>query len=147
MNLKDYLQERGYTRIKLKMLKSNHFEMKVTVNGKKGRFILDTGASNSCIDQDRQEDFLMEVQETDVKVTGAGATEMDSRISSENSLKIGKFKLKKTAIVLFNLTHVNSGLASMDVDPIDGIIGTDILKKAKAVIDYDKKNLYLKLSK
>ena len=28
--------------------------------------------------------------------------------------------------------------------PVDGIIGADILKRAKAIIDYDKKYLYLK---
>ena len=28
--------------------------------------------------------------------------------------------------------------------PVDGIIGADILKKVKAIIDYDKKYLYLK---
>lgn len=147
MTLKEFLLEQNYTMTKLKMLKSNHFEMKATINGKKGRFILDTGASNSCIDEDLKDDFMLDVKETEVKVTGAGASEMDSQISVDNKLKIGRWKLPKTAIVLFNLTHVNNGLASMNVKPIDGIIGTDILKKGKAVIDYDKKNLYLKLSK
>jgi len=36
-------------------------------------------------------------------------------------------------------------LVSHDSKPIDGIIGADILKKGKAIIDYEKRELYLKL--
>ena len=36
-------------------------------------------------------------------------------------------------------------LINHNAEPVDGIIGADILKKGKAVIDYEKKYLYLKL--
>lgn len=144
MTLKDFLSEQGYSRIKLKLLKSNHFEMRATINGVKGRFILDTGASNTLIDQQLGEEFKLKIKKADVKVTGAGATDMDSQISTANHLKIGKWSNRRSMIVLFNLTHVNTGLAVNDVEPIQGIIGTDVLKKAGAVIDYEKKYLYLK---
>jgi len=39
---------------------------------------------------------------------------------------------------------VNQALIAHNALPVDGIIGADILKKAKAVIDYNKKCLYLK---
>ena len=145
MLLKNFLEEQGYTRIKLKLLKTNHFEMKATINGVKGRFILDTGASNTLVSETSFEQFKLKVEDSDVKVTGAGASNMDSQVSKKNSLAIGKWKAERAVIVLFNLTHVNKGLSSLDVEPIDGIIGTDILKKAKAIIDYEKKYLYLKL--
>lgn len=47
--------------------------------------------------------------------------------------------------VLFNMTHINKALTNHNAVPVDGIIGADILKKGKALIDYDKKYLYLKL--
>ena len=40
--------------------------------------------------------------------------------------------------------HVNAALAEFNAIPVNGIIGADILKKGKAIIDYDKKCLYLK---
>ena len=40
---------------------------------------------------------------------------------------------------------MNTGLINHNADPVDGIIGADILKKGKAIIDYEKKYLYLKL--
>ncbi len=143
--LKDFLIEQGYTKIKLKLLKTNHFEMKAKINGVPGRFILDTGASNTLVNASHVDLFKLNVEESDVKVTGAGASNMDSKISKKNKLKIGNWSTDKTVLVLFNLSHVNTGLTSLDVEPVDGIIGTDVLRKAKAIIDYEKKYLYLKL--
>ncbi|NNF73727.1 MAG: clan AA aspartic protease [Flavobacteriaceae bacterium] len=145
MKLKSFLKKKNYTRIKLKRLKSDHFAMTASINGIKGRFILDTGASNTLVDDNPSNTFKLNIDETDVKVTGAGAVNMDSKISKKNKLKIGKWSSKKSIIVLFNLTHVNSGLDHLEIDPIDGIIGTDVLKKGKAIIDYRKNSLYLKL--
>lgn len=45
MNLDHILLRKGYIKIKLKKINTNHFELKVTLNGVKGRFIIDTGAS------------------------------------------------------------------------------------------------------
>ena len=69
---------------------------------------------------------------------------MESFLSKKNTIKIGKWEQQKIMLVLFNLTHVNEGLVKHNAKPVDGIIGADILKKGKAIIDYDKKYLYLK---
>ena len=144
-NLKDFLLDKGYTRIKLHLTKTNHFEIKVSLNGEKGLFILDTGASNSCVGFEAIENFKLKAKNSEIKAAGAGATDMTTQISKKNKLKIGKWKKDKVALILFNLTHVNTALISHNSQPVDGIIGADILKKSKAIIDYDKKHLYLKL--
>ena len=144
-NLQDFLLNKGYTKIKMYLTKTNHFEIKVTLNGVKGLFILDTGASNSCVGFEAAETFNLKAKDSEIKAAGAGAIDMSTQISKKNRLKIGRWKKDKIALILFNLTHVNTALVSHDARPVDGIIGADILKKAKAVIDYQKKHLYLKL--
>lgn len=143
--LKDFLLDEGYTKTKLKLTKTNHFEIKASINGVKGLFILDTGASSSCVGFEAIETFKLKAKDSEIKAAGAGATDMLTQIAKKNKLKIGKWKKDKVALILFNLTHVNTALASYNSKPVDGIIGADILKKGKAVIDYDKKYLYLKL--
>lgn len=142
--LKAILEKQGFIPIKLRFTKTNHFELKADINGVKGYFILDTGASSSCIGIDRVENFKLNIETSDVKAAGAGATEMETHISKKNIIKIGRWKKKKVTLVLFNLVHVNTALINHDAKPVDGIIGADILKKAEAVIDYKKKYLYLK---
>ncbi len=123
---------------------TNHLELNAEINGVKGRFILDTGASNSCVGLDLIERFKLISEESEVKAAGAGATDMETHKSGNNSLKIGKWKANECDLVLFDLAHVNTALKQHDADEVDGIIGADILEEGKAFIDYNKKALYLK---
>lgn len=143
--LQDFLLKQGYTKIKLHLTKTNHFEIIAKINGVKGLFILDTGASNSCVDFDTASLFKLKVEESDIKAAGAGATDMKTQTSEKNKFTIGKWKDSKAVLVLFSLTHVNTALTAHHSKAVHGIIGADILKKGKAIIDYEKKYLYLKL--
>jgi len=145
MSLHQFLSKKGYTKIKLHYTKTNHLELKAKINGVKGKFILDTGASNSCIDFTFVEKFNLQAEDSEVKAAGAGAIDMQTKVSKRNSIKIGKWSSKRASIILFDLTHVNTALANHDSGVVHGIIGADILKKAKAIIDYNKKYLYIKL--
>ncbi len=144
--LQSFLTRRGYTRAKLHLTKTNHFEIIAKINGIKGTFIVDTGASNSCVGFESVELFKLDAEESEVKAAGAGAIDMETKLSQKNHLKIGKWNYDKLVLVLFNLTHVNTALVNHNSKPVHGIIGADILKKGKAVIDYDRKYLYLKLN-
>ena len=60
MKLDGFLKKQKYTRIKLKRLKSDHLALKASINGVKGRFILDTGASNTLVDDKHAKLFKLE---------------------------------------------------------------------------------------
>ncbi len=129
-------------------MKTNHLELSAKINGVKGRFILDTGASNTCIGLNFAEKFNVISKESDVKASGAGGTmEMETHISEKNKLKIGKWKTKKSKLVLFDLQHINDALKHHNEEEVNGIIGADILEKGKVIIDYNKNILYLKKPK
>ena len=143
-SLNKILKSKKYISIPLVLTETNHFEIKAKINGVSGRFILDTGASNTCVGIDKADQFKLVSKSSEIKAAGAGATEMETFVSDKNRLELGKWKSKKQQIVLFDLIHVNEALIAHQALPVDGIIGSDVLKKAKAVIDYGKKKLYLK---
>lgn len=144
MKLRKLLEDKGYSSIKLNNINTNHFELKLKLNGVSGRFILDTGASNSCVDIHSAELFDLVVEDSETKAAGAGAVGMETKIAKGNLLKISNWKYKDFDIVLLDLGHVNKALTDHDAEEIHGIIGADVLKKGKAIIDYKKKRLYLK---
>ena len=144
-SLKKFLQTKKYTPIPLVLTTTNHFEVGAKINDIYGRFILDTGASNTCIGMDKIEFFNLISEASEIKAAGAGATEMKTLVSKKNKVQLGNWKKNKQKIVLFDLIHVNKALIAHNTLPVDGIIGADILKKGKAIIDYNKKRLYLKL--
>lgn len=138
------LKKKGFIKIKLKKIATNHLQLKAKINGVKGNFILDTGASNSCVGLDSIEYFKLEAKESETKAAGAGAIDMETKQSENNRLKVSKWITKKCNLVLFDLTHVNTALQQHNAKEVHGIIGADILQKGKAFIDYNKKYLYLK---
>jgi hypothetical protein len=69
---------------------------------------------------------------------------METKISSKNNIEINQWKYKNFSIVLLDLTHVNTALTEHHAEAVDGIIGADILEKGNAIINYEKKCLYLK---
>lgn len=142
-SLKIFLKTKKFTRIPLVLTATNHFEVSAKINGISGRFILDTGASNTCIGIDKITFFNLISEASEIKAAGAGATEMETLISNKNKVQLGNWKKKKQKIVLFDLVHVNEALTAHQALPVDGIIGADILKKGKAIIDYGKNYLYL----
>ncbi len=143
-SLYGFLKNKGYSRVPLRLTETNHFEITAKINGVEGRFILDTGASSTCVGFDDMELFKLLVEDSNVKASGAGATDMRTQVSKKNVLEIGFWKRERIGIILFDLTHVNTALEQYNVLPVQGIIGADILKKGKAVIDYNRKYVYLK---
>lgn len=142
--LSTFLKHAGYVRIPLELTATNHLEVDATVNGISGRFILDTGASNTCVGLDKGDHFKLITRDSEVKAAGAGATNMETQISKSNTIAIGTWEAKRRDIILFDLSHVNEALTMHDAEPVDGILGADILKKGKVIIDYNRKVLYLK---
>ncbi|WP_224485025.1 retropepsin-like aspartic protease family protein [Robertkochia aurantiaca] len=146
-SLKNFLLEKGYTAVPLTLTNTNHFEVEVIINDIQGRFIVDTGASSTCIGRDCIEHFDLIAEDSDIRAAGAGATNMVTQIAKKNSLKIGDWQRKKVKFVLFDLTHVNAALTMHNALPVHGILGADILSRSRSIIDYKGKKLYLKNSK
>ncbi|WP_298502247.1 retropepsin-like aspartic protease [uncultured Maribacter sp.] len=143
-SLKNFLEKKKYTKVPLTLTATNHFEITAKLNNITGRFILDTGASNTCVGFDKMEFFNLTSKASKIKAAGAGATNMETLISTKNKIEILDWQMHKLKLVLFDLQHVNEALTSHNALPVDGIIGADVLKKAKAIIDYKKKCVYLK---
>ena len=142
-NLHEILKKSNYKKIKFKVSKTQHLLLKATVNGVKGNFILDTGASNSCVGFAEVDYFNLSAKKSKTKAAGAGATGMFTQLAKDNSLKIGRWKTTAFHLVIFDMTHVNEALQQHKAKPVHGIIGADILLEGKAIIDYFNHCLYL----
>lgn len=142
-NLQDLLKDSGYKKMAFKVSKTQHLLIKATINGVKGNFILDTGASNSCIGFEQVDYFNVNAKASNTKAAGAGATGMETQIGKNITLQIGRWKTKNLHLVIFDLTHVNLALTQYKAKPVHGIIGADVLLEGKAIIDYYNHCLYL----
>jgi predicted aspartyl protease len=138
------LKKEQYKKINFKVSKTQHLQIKASINGVKGNFILDTGASNSCVDFESITLFQLTAGKSKTKAAGAGATGMLTQIAKNNKLQIGTWKKEGFHLVVFDLSHVNEALTQYKAKPVHGIIGADVLLAGKGIIDYYNHCLYLK---
>ena len=143
-DFQNILKKNNYKKIAFKVSKTQHLLIKATLNGIKGNFILDTGASNTCVGYESIEKFNLKSKNSKTKASGAGATGLQTQISKKNSIQLGRWKENDLNLVIFDLSHVNLALTQHKAKPVDGIIGADILLEGKAIIDYYNHCLYLK---
>ena len=144
ITLNKFLKSEGYSSVKLIFLETKHYLVEAKVNGVSGRFILDTGASNSCICTSLEDKFKVISEDSKEKASSANSEMTHTKISKSNVIQIGKWE-DKINLITFDMNHINNALSQKKVPPIDGIIGADILKKSKAILDYKSNKLYLKL--
>ncbi|MDA9018847.1 retroviral-like aspartic protease family protein [Flavobacteriaceae bacterium] len=139
-----FLKSVGYISVTLKLLKTNHYLLKACINGVEGKFILDSGASSSCICLSLENKFKIDSKKNKIKASSATSNMEDTRLSKNNTIELRKWR-STINLVSIDMTHINGVLNEKETESVDGIVGADVLKKSKAVIDYESNKLYLKI--
>ncbi len=143
--LKDLLNNQQFVKVKLYKIKTQHLICFGSINNIKATFLIDTGASNSCISLENIDVYDLKTEGEKFEASGASDKKMEAILSKECGFKLGRFSMKKQKFVLLDLNHINSLLESQNVKKINGIIGAEFLKATKAIIDYDNLDLFLKI--
>ena len=141
--LNKFLKESGYISIKLVFLETKHYLIEAKLNDVNGRFILDTGASTSCICTSLENKFKVIANKSKEKASSANSEMKHTKISEGNAIQIGKWN-SKTSLLTFDMSHINYALGEKEIKAVDGIIGSDILKKTNALVDYKLKKILLR---
>jgi len=139
-----FLKNKGYCSVNLIFLKTKHYLIEAKINGIKGKFILDSGASNSCVCITKENKFKLDTKKSKIDASSATSEMSNTSISKKNLVSISKWE-NTIDLVTFNMSHINKTFNEKEIESVDGIIGADLLKKSKAVLDYKSNKLCLKL--
>ncbi|WP_353126961.1 retropepsin-like aspartic protease [Parapedobacter pyrenivorans] len=124
-----------------------HLLLEVIVFDKPFKAVLDTGASKTVFDKATVETHLQEnmiLQHTDMVSTGLGTTSMQSFILNVPDLQVGDLHLKNHEVAVLDLSTINYAYEQLDIEPVIGVIGGDILMPFGGIIDYKKLALTLR---
>jgi predicted aspartyl protease len=122
-----------------------HLSVRARINGKSVHLLIDTGASRTVFDLNRIGSYSKSktIEDSEKLSTGLGTNTMKSMFTTLKKIQLGDLILLDYETVLLDLSHVNQSYGQVGLKSIDGVIGSDILKNHKAVIDYGKKQLKL----
>lgn len=124
-----------------------HLLVEIVVFGIKFNAVLDTGASKTVLDKMTVEQYIKrgELRISDKLSTGLGTNTMESHTVILPDLKIGKLKLKNFESAVLDLSTISTAYESLNLPPVIGVLGGDILRSHQAVISYKQSQLKLSL--
>jgi len=123
-----------------------HLMIEAEVNKKAVRMLVDTGASKTVFDKTRLQ-LLVEdgaeehYEDLEQLSTGLGTNSMQGQVAELDSFKFGDVEIMDYPVVVLDMDHVNQSYSMLGDRGIDGVLGSDILKKYDAVIYFKKKLL------
>lgn len=122
-----------------------HLHATIQVNGKHAFVVVDTGASRTVFDKERIGRFVKKgaTQKSEHLSSGLGTNAMESFHVDLANIQLGKLQVGQYRTHLLDLSHVNKAYDAVNIENIDGILGSDLLLELDAVIDYGKKVIHL----
>lgn len=117
-----------------------HFHLKAHIEGISITLLLDTGASHTVLDKDFYASTFPEnqTQPATKEATGFGSDSIAIHQSVKHRLGFGKMIVKGKKVAVADLSHVNAAYKAIGVKPIQGVLGSDVLVKHKAIIELQK---------
>lgn len=120
---------------------SYHLLVDVVINDViQGKMVLDTGASRTVIDAA----LALTVDETrGVPYTSGIGGQVDVSFTTLDNLSFGTFRVENVSLAMIDLSTVNEAYEKASLQRIVGLLGSDLLLKYQAKIDYKTSLLYL----
>ncbi len=144
-DISSFLSQKGYDPVPILENPAGLLIIKASVNGEEGLFILDTGAGISVIDSRHAGRLGLALQNDNASYTGAGAGGQGLEVipATGNKVEIGNHTVNDFTLSVMSFANISQALTAAGCEDFAGVIGVDILKPGKAIIDYSNMMLYL----
>ncbi len=135
------MSKQGYEELKLFITPTGHITTSILVNGKPCLFMIDTGAGATVIDRTKQDRFGLKLTHSSDYAAGIGS--VSALAGTEAMMTINGHNIQVDSLYLMDISFVNAELKKHQGRKVDGLLGSDFLKKHHAIIDYGKKKIIL----
>jgi clan AA aspartic protease (TIGR02281 family) len=132
----------GFAAVPLRELASGHHLVDANMNGKKATFILDTGANASVVHAAAAPGLGLPAKGAPAGAFGLGGGMKAQQVKLDR-LEIGGVSIRRGQVMTSDLSQLVQILGTASRGEISGIIGQDVMKEHRAVIDVARPILYL----
>ena len=140
---------RRYIEVPIRLLdiegEGSHIMVKGLIHGKEANFLIDTGASRSVFDPKTIATFIenLQFEKKEGMTAGVGSSDLESSTFHIDTFFIGDLQICDYEAVALDLENVHEMYEKLGLPHIDGILGGDLLKRYKAIVNYKGKKLRL----
>nr|WP_314444149.1 retropepsin-like aspartic protease [uncultured Sphingomonas sp.] len=134
----------GFEAVPLREVSTGHHLVQATINGRSGSFVVDTGANVTVVDASHRQFFgISDTQGGRGAVVGGMAGATGARQVSVEGLRIGAIAARQSRVVVADMGQLLGALSRATNGTVYGLIGQDILKEHRAVVDVARPMLYM----
>jgi hypothetical protein len=119
--------------------------MKIRIGRKSFRMLVDTGASRTVFDATEISGKLpqIELNEAERLSVGLGSSGIAGKIAMMGNLSFNGLKINNYTTMLLDLSHVNASYSELGIEPIDGVLGSDLMHELGAIINFYNETITL----
>jgi len=132
----------GFTAVPLRELLTGHHLVDVELNGKRAAFVLDTGANATVLHAPYAEELGLTVGRAPAAAVGLGGA-LEAGQARVESFEIAGVAIRQGRVLTADLGQVAHLLGPLAGGKVYGIVGQDVMKEHRAVIDVARPIFYL----
>jgi len=134
----------GFRRIPMSVSDGFNLYVDGSINGKKARLMVDTGAFATLLHSRFVRGMRIPLRETPFSSSGVNLKHRGVQMATISRFSIGSMDLDRKDVGVINLEGLIHGGLLDASPPVAGLLGSEILRRHHAIIDFGTKSLYLK---
>jgi predicted aspartyl protease len=134
----------GFRRIPMHVSDGFNLYVDGSVNGRAARLMVDTGAFATLLHSRFVRRMQIPLRETPFSSSGVNLKQRGVQMATISRFAIGSMNLERKEVGVINLDGLIHGGLLDASPPVAGLLGSEILRRHHAIIDFGTKSLYLK---
>lgn len=137
------LDYHGFTRVKMHVSGKNLY-VNARFNGRRAKLMVDTGAFGTLVHQPFVRSMKIPMRASDFVSAGVNLQKRDLKLATISRLSVGSVNLRNKEVNVVDLEDLFQEELLDARRPVAGLLGSEILQRHNAIIDFGTRTLYLK---
>jgi predicted aspartyl protease len=135
---------RGYRRVRMRESEGYNLYVDGSVNGTKARLMVDTGAFATLLHSQFVVRMKIPMRQTKFRSVGVNLARSRVRLATITRFSVGSMDMQSHHVGVINLERLIHGGLLDASPPVAGLLGSEMLQRYHAIIDFGTNSLYLK---
>ena len=138
------LDYRGFSRVPIQVSAGYNLYVNGSFNGKRARLMLDTGAFGTLMHQRFVRQMKIPVRDTPFSSAGVNFKRRGVQLATISRFSVGSVDMRSKEVGVIDLEGLVRTALLNATPPVAGLLGSEILARHNAIIDFGSRTLYLK---
>ncbi len=134
----------GFRRIPMHVSDGFNLYVDGSVNGKKAKLMVDTGAFATLLHSRFMRRMKIPLRDTPFRSSGVNLKNRGVQMATISRFSIGSMDMRDKDVGVINLEGLIQGGRLDGSPPVAGLLGSEILRRHHGILDFGTKTLYLK---